>query len=136
VTDPADPLRCVRDDGMPVTAPASGSIELAPLKGLNAFSDAGVPVVSDAGDLSMPEEEAWLETYNIINSRGELRERKERAFYSWYATGGDLDSGTTKSPLSNNIWRLPGETGEQTLWLIVRDGHGGTSACELTVMVE
>jgi hypothetical protein len=136
VTDAADPLRCVRDDGMPVTAPAGGSVELAPLKGVVAFSDAGVPEVSDAGDLSMPEEEAWLESYNIINSRGELRERKERAFYSWYATAGDLDSGTTKSPLSNNIWRLPGETGEQTLWLIVRDGHGGTSACELTVMVE
>ena len=147
VTDREDPLRCVRDDGMPVSARAGARVELAPLKGSVAFADAGTPdaALPDAGDTdagaepgstSMPDEEAWLETYNILTAQGELRERKERAFYSWYATGGDLDSGTTKSPLSNNVWRAPGERGEQTLWLIVRDGHGGTSACELTILVE
>jgi hypothetical protein len=112
VSDPERPLICVRDDGEPVTAEPGESVELA------------------------PEEEEWFETYNIINARGELREREERAFYSWYATAGDLDSGSTKSPLRNNIWRTPALPGDYPLWIIVRDGHGGTSACELTVTVE
>jgi hypothetical protein len=112
IADPEQPLRCVRDDGEPVTAGPAESIEL------------------------IPEEEAWLETYNIINARGELRDRKERAFYAWYTTAGSLDSGSTKSPLRNNLWRTPVMAGDYPLWLIVRDGHGGTSACELTVVIE
>lgn len=111
-TLPGDPLRCVREDGEPVTANPGASVELAP-----------------------PEED-WLETYDIINARGELRSRDERAFYAWYTTDGELDSSSTKSPLRNNLWRTPREPGEYPLWLIVRDGHGGTSACELTVSVE
>ena len=126
VTDPEQPLRCVREDGQPVTAEPGASVELAP------FADAP----AGAGDAGMSDEEAWLETYNILNARGEVRERKERAFYAWYTTAGDLDSGSTKSPLRNNVWRTPREPGKYPLWLIVRDGHGGTSACELTVVVE
>jgi len=125
IAEPSDPLRCVREDGEPVTAAPSANIELAPF--------AGALVEGEDGG---PDEEPWLETYNIINARGELRERKERAFYAWYTTAGELDSGSTKSPLRNNIWRAPDEEGDYPLWLIVRDGHGGTSACELTVTVE
>lgn len=111
IADPERPLSCVREDGEPVTARAGESVEL------------------------MPEEESWLETYDIINARGELKEREERAFYSWYATAGSLDSGTTKSPLRNNVWETPAIAGDYPLWLIVRDGHGGTSACELSVVI-
>jgi hypothetical protein len=112
VTDPERPLVCIREDGEPVTAEPGESVELA------------------------PEEEEWFETYNILNARGELQEREERAFYAWYATAGDLDSGSTKSPLRNNVWRTPVMRGDYPLWLIIRDGHGGTSACELTVVIE
>jgi hypothetical protein len=112
IADPERPLVCVRDDGEPVTAGPGERIELA------------------------PEEEDWFETYSILTARGELREREERAFYSWYATAGALNSGSTKSPLRNNLWRLPALPGDYPLWIIVRDGHGGTSACELTVTVE
>ena len=127
VTASDDPLRCVRDDGEPVTAAAGADVQLAPL---------GEGSDDDAQDAGVPPEEPWLETYNIINARGELRERTERAFYAWYTTDGDLNSGSTKSPLRNNLWRLPATAGEYPLWLIIRDGHGGTSACELTVQVE
>lgn len=137
VTEPNDPRRCVREDGEPVVVRPGARVELAPLTspvvddgdGLD-----GTPLEPDAG--TPADEETWLETYNILNSRGEVRERKETAFYSWYATGGDLSSGTTKSPLRNNLWTAPRAAGEHTLWLIVRDGHGGTSACELAVTVE
>lgn len=117
VTDEADPLRCVAQDAQPVVLAAGTDVDL-------------VPVTND------DQEEDWLETYNIINSRGELRERQERAFYSWYTTDGALRSGRTKSPLRNNIWRTPAAPGEYPLWLILRDGHGGVSACELSVTVE
>ncbi len=81
-------------------------------------------------------EETWLEGYQIINARGELLDRTERAFYSWFSTGGEFDRDVTKSPLRNQIWRTPGVAGEYPLWLVVRDGHGGASACELVVVVE
>jgi hypothetical protein len=112
----ADPMRCVRADATPAIVAPDADIELAP--------SAELP------------EESWLEMYNVINARGELLERKETAFYSWYTTAGELDSGTTKSPLRNNIWHTPVEPGDYPLWVIVRDGHGGTSACELTVQVQ
>lgn len=118
-------LACASEDGEPVTAEPGASVELAP------FSD-----MLEPGDGGLPDEEPWLETYDIINARGELKERKERAFYAWYTTAGSLEAGSTKSPLRNNVWRTPVEPGDYPLWLIVRDGHGGTSACELTVRIE
>lgn len=126
VTDPERPLICVRDDGEPVTASPGESVELVPF--------ANAP--ASAADAGIADEEPWLETYNILNARGEVRERQERAFYAWYTTAGDLDSGSTKSPLRNNVWRTPETPGQYPLWLIVRDGHGGTSACEITVTIE
>ena len=124
VADAEQPMRCVGADGRPVTAPTASRVELAPF------------AAAEPGDAGMPAEEPWLETYNIINARGELKERTERAFYAWYTTAGSLDSGSTKSPLRNNVWRTPQMPGDYPLWLIVRDGHGGASACELTVRVE
>lgn len=125
VAAPSDPLRCERQGGEPVSAAPGVAVELAPFAGALVQADAGAP-----------DEEPWLETYNILNARGEPRERKERAFYAWYATAGSLDSGSTKSPLRNNVWRTPEQPGDYPLWLIIRDGHGGTSACELTVTIE
>jgi hypothetical protein len=120
-----DGFTCASDDGEPVTAAPGARIELAPFAAAEPDSDAG-----------LRDEEPWLETYDILNARGELKERKERAFYAWYTTGGSLAAGSTKSPLRNNVWRTPLEPGDYPLWLIVRDGHGGTSACELTVAIE
>jgi hypothetical protein len=71
----------------------------------------------------------------VIDMRGELHARDEIAFYSWFATGGELREGVTKSPLRNEIWRTPRASGCHTLWVVVRDGHGGASACGVAVTV-
>ena len=114
--DRADPLRCRAAGGGDAIVARSTAIEIIP--------------ATDDG------EEPWLEEYRIIDARGELQDRTERAFYSWFSTGGEFDRDVTKSPLRNQIWRTPGAAGAYPFWLVVRDGHGGASACELEVVVE
>lgn len=110
-----DPFRCVTDDGRAPSVTAGEEVTLAPF-------------VSG-------EEEAWLEPYRVLTLQGEVEDRDERAFYSWYADAGEMTEEITKSPLRNNLWRTPGEPGCHRLWLVVRDGHGGTSACTTPVAV-
>jgi hypothetical protein len=108
---------CRRTDGARLVLARDAEVELAPIV---------------AGD---GETEPWLERYEVIDMRGELHSRDEIAFYSWFSTGGELSEGVTKSPLRNEIWRTPREAGCHSLWLVVRDGHGGTSACRLDATV-
>ncbi len=118
IADDRRPFLCRAADAGPVRWPAGTEVELAPRL---------VPGEDD------PELEFWLESYPVLNARGELEERDEKAFYSWFSTGGEFEQGVTESPLRNEIWRTPDRTGPTPLWLVVRDGHGGTSACELEV---
>jgi hypothetical protein len=104
---------CVSEQ--PLTIKPGAKVELA-------------PVVVDG-------KEAWVEAYRVINSRGEVEERTERAFYSWFATGGHFESHLTRAPLRNQVWTSPQKPGRSRLWLVVRDGHGGTSACGFDVQV-
>jgi len=80
-------------------------------------------------------EEPWLETYNVLDARGVLSQRNERAFYSWYASAGTLDDGTTRAPDRATEWVAPDTPSCVQLWLVVRDDHGGQSACRLDVSV-
>jgi hypothetical protein len=107
---------CASAEGGPVPLDADVDVELAP--------------IVEGG------EEPWLERYEVLDLRGELRSRTETAFYSWFATGGELSEGVTKSPLRNEIWHTPAGPGCHTLWLVVRDGHGGSSACAVDVAVD
>jgi hypothetical protein len=81
------------------------------------------------------DEEPWLESYMVLDASGSMVERQERAFYSWFATAGTFEKGTTRSPTRDNAWTAPTTPGCTTLWLVVRDGHGGESACGLPVSV-
>jgi hypothetical protein len=108
---------CAAVDGSTPFAVVDDEIELAPL----ALGEDGT--------------EDWVEPYVVIDARGDLQSRTERAFYSWFSTDGAFDSAVTKSPLRNQLWRTPREPGCYPLWLVVRDGHGGSSACELRVAV-
>ena len=81
------------------------------------------------------EAEPWLERYSVLDASGTLTRRQELAFYSWFATAGTFEKGTTRSPTRNNVWTAPNTPGCTTLWLVVRDGHGGESACGLPVSV-
>jgi hypothetical protein len=80
-------------------------------------------------------EEPWLETYPVLDATGHSVERKEQAFYAWYATTGKLARGETHEPNRENTWELPNQELCARMWLIVRDGHGGISACMLRVQI-
>jgi hypothetical protein len=115
VADPGDPLRCVTESGEPARVERDTKVELAP------YVEAGV--------------EPWIETYNVIDVYGELAEREEVPSYAWFASAGNLAEAVTRAPLRNQIWRTPDAAICATLWLVVRDGHGGTSGCALSVEV-
>ena len=113
--DPERPFRCASESGaLPV---------------LNAGSEVKLVPVYEG------KEEPWTERYQVIDVRGDVHTRDETAFYSWYATGGDLSPGVTKPPDRDATWRTPSKPGRHRLWVIVRDGHGGASACGLDVRV-
>lgn len=83
-------------------------------------------------------EEPWLQAYTVLTADGRFERRDEQAFYSWYATGGSL-RGLTRSPLRDNEWTAPETsptTRDQSLWVLVRDGHGGASGCRIDLRVE
>jgi hypothetical protein len=81
------------------------------------------------------DEESWLETYQVVDARGVQGTRKEQAFYSWFATEGSISDNTTRAPQRATAWRAPSEPGCAQLWLVIRDGHGGQSACGVSVAV-
>ena len=115
VADPERPSTCIGADGRRVSAPADTEVELAPT--------------------TVDDEETWLEEYQVIDARGQLQQRKERAFYSWFSSAGEFEQQITKSPLRNELWRTPKKLDTYPFWLVVRDGHGGTSACRLDVEI-
>lgn len=79
---------------------------------------------------------AWLESYRVLDPSGEIRELEERAFFSWFATAGTLRDDVTEVPVETNEWTAPAAVGTYPLWVVVRDAHGGTSACRFEVVVE
>lgn len=82
-----------------------------------------------------PDEERWLETYPALDLEGELIEEQESAYYSWFSTAGEFASAITRPPQRDVAWTAPDEPGDYPIWLVVRDGHLGTSACRATVHV-
>ena len=79
--------------------------------------------------------EPWLESFAVLDARGMLGERREQAFYSWFTDAGDLDDGSTRAPSRANVWRAPDKPGCAQIWLVVRDGHAGATACVARVAV-
>lgn len=117
VVETTDRFTCTSADGqVPVIAPGS-EIELAPLlpEGL--------------------EEEPWLESFPIFDFTGGLQIAEENAYYTWYATAGSLSEHTTRPPEREITWTTPETAGPHTIWLVIRDGHLGQSACRLDVTI-
>jgi len=79
--------------------------------------------------------EPWLETFMVLDARGMLAERSEQAFYSWFTDAGNLNDGSTRAPSRANVWRAPNTPGCAQIWLVVRDGHAGATACIARVAV-
>lgn len=106
--------RCVAEDGRPLRLPRGATVVLSP----------------EADD------DRWLEEYRVLTAVGRVETRREIAYYSWYATGGNLADQLSRSPLRDSGWTAPSQPGAHTLWMFVRDGHGGSSGCRAEVTVE
>lgn len=113
-TGAADAARCVSEDGAPLRVGPGATMTLTP-----------------------DPDESWVERYTVLTSDGRFETRAEQAYYSWYATGGSLNA-LTRSPLRDNEWTLPARAparGAHSLWVLLRDGHGGASGCRVDLEV-
>lgn len=77
----------------------------------------------------------WRESYEVVDLSGEFTTLREQAYYAWFATDGRLDQEQTTPPADEELWTAPSTTGATPLWLVVRDGHAGVSACRIEVEV-
>lgn len=78
----------------------------------------------------------WRQRYDVIDLTGAFVTLSEQPYYAWYSTAGVLDQEQTTEPADEEIWRTPTEPGVYPLWLAVRDGHAGGSACRIDLTVE
>jgi hypothetical protein len=89
--------------------------------------------------LSPDPDESWVQSYTVFRPDGSgLQTVPEGAYYAWLSTGGGFrDSGMEQAPAREGVWAPPelAEIGsiEVPLWIVVRDGHGGSSACKTMV---
>lgn len=100
--------------------------------------DGEMPVVQPGAEVILspdPEDEGWRETYFVLDIAGVITEVSERPYYSFLSTDGAFDQETTRAPVREEIWLSPEDPGVYPLWLVVRDGHGGMTACRTRVEV-
>ena len=86
--------------------------------------------------LSPEPDEDWLETFPALDLEGQVITGREDAYYSWFSTAGDFGFETTRPPGRDTEWTAPMDPGEVPIWLVVRDGHLGASACLGMIRVE
>ncbi len=75
----------------------------------------------------------------LQTSRLEIVHKREQAIVSWYATAGELGDERTAAPLTktlDNVFKAPEAPGRASIWMVVRDGHGGVGWRHLEVLVE
>ena len=111
--DNADMRVCVPESGEPIAVQAGAEVTLSP---------------SD-------DEEEWFDEYPVFNLTGELQLNEESAFYNWFSTGGEFSREITQFGDHDTVWTTPEQPGEYPIWVVVRDGHLGTSWCRATVTV-
>lgn len=84
-----------------------------------------------------------VETYDFLNSDGQLEWRTEEPFFTWYSETGSTQRGKRASfdspeslyPYSSVEWTAPSVTGEILLHTVVRDRRGGMGWRSLRVNV-
>ncbi len=112
--DVAEPWTCEPEDGTAPVLPPDEEVVLAP----------------------DPDDDGWREEYWVLDITGTLTQVRERPYYAFLSTDGTFDQEITRAPIREELWVTPEEPGDYPLWLVVRDGHGGMSACRATVGVE
>jgi hypothetical protein len=103
------------------------------------FSDGDGPLRVTQGErvfLQPNTDDAWLEEFTFVDASGNDVTVSEGVFRNWFSTAGSWDFGRARAPDTNPTWVAPKQAGDVSLWLIVRDGHGGTSACRWTAIVQ
>lgn len=125
---------CATESGEPIVVPPRTSVPLRPDPTPQdpLDPDADEPWTTD---LTCSDTDPVTECYGVLDPQGFFAEKPENAFYSWNITAGSLFEGTTGRPARDNTWTTPSTPGDVTLWVVTRDGHGGTSACRATVTV-
>lgn len=74
------------------------------------------------------EEAATIVTYEFVNSSGEVEERVEEPFVTWFATEGEVLEPFNLWPFFSSEWSAPAEVGVEGIWYaVVRDRRGGMS---------
>ncbi|HHO50592.1 MAG TPA: hypothetical protein ENK18_06870 [Deltaproteobacteria bacterium] len=74
------------------------------------------------------EEGLGRERYVYLNSGGQIEERVEEPYATWYTSGGELLESVTLWPYMESTWISPAEPGAQGTWyVVVRDRRGGMS---------
>jgi len=81
-------------------------------------------------------DESKREDYAALTNEGKLHTVKEALFYSWYTTGGSLRGRTSSEKTPEKVWVAPKEPGKVDLFLILRDGRGGTDWLKRTILVK
>lgn len=81
-------------------------------------------------------DESWVEEFTFLDANGALVSQSEGSFRNWFSTSGQWDFGRSRAPDLNPTWVAPKTAGDATLWLVLRDGHGGTSVCRWTMTVQ
>jgi len=71
------------------------------------------------------DERIAIEEYLFVNSAGELEERVEEPYASWFATSGEVTEPVTLYPFLEMAWTAPAEPGPGRVWAVVRDRRGG-----------
>ncbi len=96
------------------------------------------PVVAAVSEVRFrpdPDDETWREMFPVVAIDGTLIEGSENAYYSWFSTAGEFDPATSVAPVRDTTWVSGEEVGVVPIWLVVRDGHLGLSACRFEVEV-
>lgn len=134
-TNPPRPVFVI-DERWAIVGSDDGSFACRSLDGTAPSLEPDVNVVIDPRfEPGEDGAETWLETFPIYDYTGGVREARENAYYSWFATAGAFSAAITRPPDRQVIWRTPAEPGPATLWLVVRDGHLGVSACRLELEI-
>ena len=135
-TNPPPPVFAI--DGLSVAATGEPFV-CASLGPLSVTADTDV----ELAPILLGDEEPWLEEYVALDYSAGLSRQREGAYYSWFVSAGPGDRNhagtlspeTTRRPDRRATWHTPSEPGGYSVWLVVRDGHLGTSACRADVTV-
>lgn len=88
-------------------------------------------VIVDPGqeyEFSIDLAEGTVEFYDYVNAEGEVEERVEEPYASWYADGGTILAPNALYPYLKTTWRSPSKEEGPTagsLWVVLRDRRGG-----------